>query len=274
MKKLIFTLSLCATVISGAFAQNCYSGLSSVQPKLATGTAGLSPVSDSLPCQVQGVAVDQKIYFENYTTAPIVGLIDKLTIDSIGNLPAGLCWKSTKAGNTFLAGETGVIQVTGTTNAPAGQYKLVIKIKVYPKGSSTAIPGDAETLAGLRFYVRIKTAAAICCTPIDTVAGKTNFFIAAPVCAGINDATTDIKSLTVVPNPFTTTAQVNFFAENEANYTARLTNVIGSEVLRREVAVQSGANNITLERGNLLPGVYLFSLTNANGSITKRVVIE
>jgi hypothetical protein len=53
-----------------------------------------------------------------------------------------------------------------------------------------------------------------------------------------------------------------------------LTNVIGSEVLRREVTVQSGANNITLERGNLLPGVYLFSLTNASGSITKRVVIE
>ncbi|WP_457833095.1 hypothetical protein, partial [Staphylococcus aureus] len=84
-----------------------------------------------------------------------------LQIDSIQNLPAGLCWETNKADNKFNGGETGVIYVSGTaTSANPGQYKLRIIIDIRINNLITLPKQDAEQLTAsqgsgaLRYYVR------------------------------------------------------------------------------------------------------------------------
>jgi hypothetical protein len=56
--------------------------------------------------------------------------------------------------------------------------------------------------------------------------------------------------------------------------TERLTNMIGSEVLRRSVEVRTGVNTSTIEKNNLPVGVYFYSLSDGKNVVTKRVVIS
>lgn len=148
---------LCSCVVSVCLlAGNCGS-ISNVLPKAQTGTPGFTPVSDSFPVIIKGAATDQTIYFENYDTVRVSGTlisINTIKIDSIENLPSGLCWKTNKSNNTFLGKETGVIQITGSTPDPAGQYKLRI-IVTANTNLITLQKVDLETLLGVRYYVRV-----------------------------------------------------------------------------------------------------------------------
>ena len=56
--------------------------------------------------------------------------------------------------------------------------------------------------------------------------------------------------------------------------TERMTNMIGSEVLRKSVEVRAGENTSTIEKNNLPVGVYFYSLSDGKTVVTKRVVIS
>jgi hypothetical protein len=281
MKKVISTLSFVGLIASSIFAGNCGS-TSSLTPRPQTGTAGLTPLADSLPVVRVGQAINQVIYFENYDTTRTGGTLIKiqtLKIDSIENLPAGLCWKTNKANNTFAGKETGVIEVTGTTNAAPGQYKLKIKISVVTN-LAPLNNLDAEAATGLRYHVRVGCGNTD--LPVDSAAKPGSnplypAFIAdnrtCPV--SIENITENISEVSVMPNPFTTATNVTFSSEKEERYSVRLTNMLGSVVSSQEITSKNGGNNtVTIENKNFNTGIYFVSITNGKSSITKRVVIE
>ncbi len=278
MKKLIFTLSILTAISVASFGQAC--GLtSSCSPKPASGTPGLTPVSDSLPCFSKGWTGTQYIYFENFTTYNLSGqnlTINSLKIDSIENLPKGLCWKTNKANNTWNGGQTGCIEVSGTvlgTNAP-GQYKLRI-IATIATSIATLPLQDVEALAGLRYYVRVNCSGQAC-PAVDSATGSTQAFIAynGQSCTGVDEVSQNISSLSIMPNPLTSSATVSFVADKEEKYTARLSNILGTTVYNTEIVANIGENNIKLNRNGYAAGVYFFTIANGKSSITRRVVIE
>jgi hypothetical protein len=283
MKKLFTSLALIAGCTFGAYAQHCAAVSNNVTPVLSN-TAGLKPVSDSLNCLVPNTYVSDTIYFTNYSSAGTLGNIDYLKIDSLENLPAGLCWTTNKTDNKFNGGESGVILVQGTTTAAPGQYKLriVIDIKV---GLISLTNQDAETLtqtalgSALRYYVRVKSASN-CCFKVDTTAGKTNYFIPEAsittgcTTLGVADVSNEISGLSVQPNPFASSATIRFSAENESSYSVKMMNLLGATVMTKEIKSVRGGNEITIDRNNLNAGIYLISVSNGKSSITKKVIIE
>jgi hypothetical protein len=278
MKKVIFTLSILTALSASVFGQACGT-TSSCTPRAATGIAGLTPVSDSLPCFEKGWTGTQYIYFENYTSFQDATLgsvtINSLKIDSIANLPAGLCWKTNKANNTWNGGQTGCIEVSGTVlgSNPAGQYKLRIIATVAT--NIITLPGiNVEERAGLRYYVRVNCGST--CPAVDTVAGETQSFVAfaGQNCNSVEEVSENITSLSVLPNPFSSSATVSFVADRQEKYTARLSNILGNVVYNTEVVSTIGENTMKLNRNGYAPGVYFFSITNGKSSMTKRVVIE
>jgi len=278
MKKLIFTLSTLALMATAANAQYCGGSATSVcSPRPATDTAGLTPTPQELPCIIRGVAVDQVIFFENFKSYNLNGsnlTIDSLKLDSIGNLPAGLCWKTNKSSNTFAGGEVGCIRVTGTTTAASGQYKLKIIATVYtPLVKLTK--QDAETLADLRYYVRVNCPN-LTCPDVDTTNGKTTAFISynQNCNVGINEASKDFNSLTVVPNPFNSSSTLSFIAEKDENYTVTITNIIGAVVATKNVSATVGPNEVKIERNGLAAGVYIVNLSNGKATEPRRIVIQ
>ncbi len=274
MKKLFTTLALFAGLSISSFAQHCV-GLDSVLITPGTGTvAGLHPSSDSLPCAVVGTVISDTIYFTNFTS--FSGFtVQSLTIDSIGNLPYGTCWASNKKNNTFAGGENGTIYVHGLNGAAPGQYKLGIFIHA-TAGAITLPPyTNAETIANLRYYVRVTCHDSIC-PQLDTVNGKTHMYIAYAACptTGINEVANDLSNVSVVPNPFTKTANVSFNSEVEGAFTVKMVSLLGATVSVKEVNVVRGSNEVSIERNSLSSGIYILSISNGNGQITKKVVIE
>ena len=130
MKKVIFTLfSFCLLYVSSN-AQYCgSSGSSQCTPSGALTKPGLSPTSDSVAPVVNGTISTIVIQFKNFDTIAFGGsvlTIQSLRLDTLDNLPAGLCWATNKANNTWGNQEDGCIKVNGTTCSPPGQHKLRI----------------------------------------------------------------------------------------------------------------------------------------------------
>lgn len=277
MKKLFTTLVLVAGIAVSSYAQHCSATSTSVSPRVGS-APGLTPTPDSLDCTVVGSVVSDTIYFKNFTAFSGFN-VNSLTIDSIGNLPAGLCWVSNKANNTFAGGEDGIILVSGTCTGAPGQYKLKIIISASIQTIGNINSQDAEALANLRYYVRVKSANN-CCFKLDTTLGKTQSFIAESALTtgcttlGVAEISNEISGLSVQPNPFTTSASVRFNAENEASYSVKMMNLLGATVMTKEIKAVRGENDINIDRNNLNAGIYLISVSNGKSSITKKVIIE
>jgi len=283
MKKVIFTLLSFCVLYATTNAQYCGnnggtgSGTSQCTPSGTLTHPGLAPVSDSLPPVVNGVVSSTVIQFKNFDTITFGGqhlTVTNLRLDSLGNLPTGLCWATNKTNNTWANQEDGCIKINGTTCSDPGQYKLKIIVTAY---IPIAIQTDADA-AGLKYFVRVVNSgdATIPVDTTQTVAfNKISGYSASANCgSGISDINNSISSLMVVPNPMNSTAKVSFFSDKSEMVTERLTNIIGSEVFKREMDVRVGENVSTIERGSLPTGVYFYSLTNGKSSMTKRVVIE
>lgn len=174
MKK---TVLFCFVFLAAYFAKAQYcggSGTGVCTPAATTGTPGLTPTPDNLPCFVKGTAVSQKIDFENFTT--VSGMtVQWLQIDSIGNLPPGLCWKTNSSNNRFNGGQTGCILVTGTptVSSNSGQYQLRIFVSVNVGFVINNV--DAAT-QGMRYFVRLKQCANAACPAIDTANQASVYF--------------------------------------------------------------------------------------------------
>jgi hypothetical protein len=276
MKKLFTTLALFAGLSIGAFAQQCYTGANGITPHISS-TPGLSPNSDSLACSVTGTDVNDTIYFTNFTSFNSIP-VDSLTIDSIGNLPTGTCWTTSSRTNTFAGGQSGVIYVHGHNTAAPGQYSLAIFITGYLSGGLVVGPNaNANALAGLYYWVRVLSSSVCECPALDTVNGKLHAFLPYTACdtsTGINELANNLTNVSVVPNPFTSSATMTFVSTVEGTFTLKMMNLLGEVVTTKEIPVTRGSNQTILERNSLSSGIYILSVSNGNGSISKKVIID
>ena len=133
---------------------------------------------------------------------------------------------------------------------------------------------DAETIANLRYYVRV-TCPSASCPSIDTVNGKTHTIIPYTACPnGISEVNNDLSNVSVVPNPFTSSAIVSFNSDVEGTFTVKMVSLLGATVSSKEVNVTRGKNEVAIERNNLSSGIYIMSVSNGTSSITKKVIID
>ncbi|MBK7149314.1 MAG: T9SS type A sorting domain-containing protein [Bacteroidetes bacterium] len=173
MKKIFsFIFSLALTLCVSA--QFCGpSGSSVCTPGGPYPGLGFYPSYDSVPCAQIGVAYDQKIDMQIPTTIVYLGAprtLNWVRVDSVENLPCGLCWKTNNASNQFNGGTAGCVRITGTTYDAPGQYKLRIRV------SANATVGFPLTLTnqdaegfGVKFWARVENLDGTCIV-VDTLA--------------------------------------------------------------------------------------------------------
>lgn len=118
-------------LIATAFLLSSIIGFAQCTPNAPTGNPGVFPPPDSIPCVEKGVPYDFTMQTENFDsfTFTVQGftvnaLVNWTRIDSVENFPCGLTWQSDQT--QYVAGETGCIKVSGTSNEPVGQYPLKI----------------------------------------------------------------------------------------------------------------------------------------------------
>jgi hypothetical protein len=192
MKKIIAGLCCLLAFSFYTQAQHCASATNSVPPHAATGTPGFIPGFYAMPCIDSGTYVSDTLYFENYTSitdSNTTLAVNSLTIDSIENLPSGLCWTTNVANNQFAGAQTGVIVISGTTRAFSGQYKLrfIVDINAGAAGAVNLVRQDADRLAAylpvpLRYYLRVHQPGSSC-PNVDTTQGGVTVLLTASVSA-------------------------------------------------------------------------------------------
>jgi hypothetical protein len=288
MKKVIFTLFSATMLYVGANAQYCGGSGSSVCTPSGTLTEpGLSPNSSDLPPVVNGTTPNTTIQFKNFNTFTFSGqnvTVNTLRIDTLSNLPIGLCWATNKTDNTWANQEDGCIKINGDVCSNPGQYKLYI---VVTADIGVPIQTNADA-AGLKYFVRVinkgnpvvpvdtlQTALyvrqpgySLCAAICDTTVADTCGFV-----SGVADLAISANSISVVPNPFNGKALVYFQSAKAAVMTERITNMLGSEVYRNKMDVKAGNNTSTIDRNNLPAGVYFYSISDGKNIATKRIVI-
>ena len=285
MKKLF---TICSSLfISGALlAQVCSPTPPLSEPKF-------DPKPDSVPCMVKNQAYEQTFKFRIPDAAGSF-TINWMAIDSVTNLPTGLTYELNKPlGSQYNANETGCVKLSGTPTSAAGQYRLGIWVRIKVNNALT-LPGELYEVASSQnapdankyiIWVRLKDQAGNTCPCVDTTKTTTNdiklYTGTETMCPevgttpnGISDVQSAISQLSIVPNPVTNAAVVEFVSEKTAAYTAKITNLIGKEVMRKSVEIKAGNNSISFNRNELPGGVYFFSLTDGKGLITKRFIVE
>jgi hypothetical protein len=285
MKKIFTLLSVMIALATGASAQHCSASYIAIPPHMHADTPGLSPKSAELPCIDSGSYVSDTIFFQNYDTFNVGFRINivSLKIDAITNLPAGLCWVMDTASNTFGPGQTGVIYVNGTCTAPPGQYKMKIIIDLNTNVFNVRNK-DVDSLfmqyhqPPLSYFIRVKRPGT-CCFGLDTINGKTHYYVTDSVSTGpctndINEPSSAISGLSINPNPFSSAAVLTFTTRTAGKYMVSMRNILGSEVMTQEINVSAGSQELALERKQLSPGVYLVSISDGTSSITRKVTVE
>ena len=276
MKKILLAI----LTISASFAINTANAqwCGTVNNLIANPNAAIGfPYPDSIPCAEQGVAYHEPISFQMYSQFVYLGTqsIDSVTIDTIWNLPCGLCWTLNKANRTYAANEFGVLNITGTTNDVVGQYNLRLQVTAFinhnPQGVPIQNPNTVDA-AGIKIWIRV-AAPNTQCTATDTSINGTDQVAAVNCPTGINEVATNVASVNIMPNPMGSSAQLYFTAEKNANYSVKVTDIMGKVISVKEIQANPGVNTSTIERGNLSAGIYLLSISDGVSSVTRKFTI-
>jgi predicted Zn-dependent protease len=278
MKKLFTILSFSFFLAVGFTASAQYCGTANTNCGLPRQQPGFGAL-DSFPCIVQGVPTDISIAFKNYTNFTAQGnsiTIYKLRMDTITNLPCGMCWSTTSPTNEFYAGNDGCIHIQGTTNDAVGEYKahFILSVITTTDTSSYTNANSIEHIdanaGGVYLYFRVKSASGACAAVDTNVLG-----LRASCTIGINDITTSaVNGLTVQPNPMSSEAKVTFTSEINAAAQVKIVNIVGSEVYSATINAKAGMNETTISKGNLPAGIYILSVGNNHGTATRKFVIS
>ncbi len=210
---------------------------------------GFSPPADSVPCAVRGVAYAQTVQVKmpnSVTQSGSTYRLKSIRIDSIGNLPCGLCWATNKTSNTFDSSEQFCLKVAGITYDNPGQFKLkiIVTATVYIGiGTLTTSQQADASAAGLNFWVRVQQTNGTC-TPIDTLAaGNTAIAVGAVPSSAVTAGG---------PLTFCSGGSVTFTA-TETGATAYQwfngTNAIAGATSRTYTATAAGSYTVYIEKG-------------------------
>jgi len=74
------------------------------------------------------------------------------------------------------------------------------------------------------------------------------------------------------PNPFQGATEIKFTADNPAQYTFQVHNLMGEIIYEREVQAGRGQNTVEFDGSQLDSGVYFYNITDGNKSLTTRMV--
>ncbi len=289
MKKLIFTLLSGLGLSATGLAQSQYCGNSGAAvciPGSLSNEGFENP--DSVECfrrNVSGESVTVKV--KNYTQLTIAGTgtvdVYYLKIDSILNLPCGVCWSTNKSNNVIPGSENFCMKFTGLTTDQIGQYKLKIVARAqispgaYNETSLVTPPGGLSSyensIPNLKLYLRVNEDGGSC-PKVDTTTNSSANKIGSTVCTvGFAETSKNFTALNVYPNPVNNEAKITFNAEESATVTVTVSDVAGRVVFTNKMDVTVGNNTTEFNRGNLVSGIYFLNISSGKNTAVKRFSI-
>lgn len=83
-----------------------------------------------------------------------------------------------------------------------------------------------------------------------------------------------IENLSAAPNPFTDSTKITYQSTNSTSIIFTVQNVLGKTVYKEKINTNSGDNSFSFQKGNLLSGIYIYTIQDKENIISKRFVIK
>ncbi|MES2619513.1 MAG: T9SS type A sorting domain-containing protein [Bacteroidota bacterium] len=261
MKKIYSLLTILLLNLSVAHAQCIIDANAQTFP-------GVNPLAEQLPCVISGTPYDQTLQGQIQQSDDISILIlslhvevDSVSIDSIAGLPNGLTWS--KNPNVLLGGGNGCLQLTGTTNDPAGRYDLTAFGTAWltvtsPINFPRAITGNLNRFSPFGGYFLTVINSGDPCIPAT----------------GIKDFNADLNAaFTVYPNPNNGVFDIKLNAGKRANGQIAVIDITGRTVFNQPLDV-IGLYNTTVDLSQFAKGIYTVQLRTTEGFAAKTISVE
>lgn len=190
-------------------------------------------------------------------------------VASVDGLPAGLSFGDCNpASNCEIpGGTTGCFNIIGTpssSNSP-GSFQITVNLTV--NGSVGPLNQDVElSFPPLPAFNPFNF-------PLDPYAIDLR---AANQCTNSNNNLLE-KELSLgdnKPNPFSDMTSINVEATNSDDYIFTVTNLLGEKVFEKEYALITGDNIIEFDGSQLSNGIYIYSLSNELGVVSKKMIVS
>ncbi len=254
MKKIFLVLILlCGSSVYMQAQQACIPNPAFTQPGIYPDSAtNFAPAyANSAYSQLVTIVVPQDTQALPWPIPPVVW--DSTVMVSMTGLPPGFtyaCW-NVGPGNqsrcSWRGNTTGCAIITGNpTIADTGTYPLTINTNNYVGGSSS---------------------------PINYVITYYKIIVNAPSSV-VDNSSTAFEVLQNAPNPFQDKSEITFISGTAGNVDIKVYNMVGTVVRTIKVKATSGVNKVIIDSKGFSSGIYLYSISNGDKTITKRMVIN
>lgn len=196
--------------------------------------------------------------------------LDSIRVDEVSGLPAGLGVPDAPfvvcnpANCNFPANSQGCAAIQGTPTGEmndvgqsgAGDYDLVITGTVYIVG----LPPQTITFPGLlapgEYTLTVEEAGSgNCVTSTENILEEKIGFKA-------------------MPNPTTGATVIDVNSQIDSRMQFTVTDIFGKVVRQESVNINVGQNQLELDAANLSNGIYIYSLSNELGHVSKKLVVQ
>lgn len=179
--------------------------------------------------------------------------IDSITILDVQGLPTNFTYSCNPPSCGFPGGTISCAELYSTSNPTAiGTYPITVTTRTYVSG--VPILGVWEQDDVIDYYY------------IDILAATNTSQI-----SKININTFELKN--AYPNPAIGTTKIQFVIGKQQDLTFKLYDMIGNEIKMLGIQSVRGVNTITLNTKGIAGGMYIYSITNGDLLLTKRMLV-
>lgn len=248
IKKLLFSFVFVGSVALTSIAQICTPNVSCIPGGTTYGicpdsTTGMAIGTVGVPySQVMSMMVPPDGTDFGQPLAQIVS-IDIVSVDS---LAPGLTYACAPTGCSFPGNSNGCILITGTPTV-VWNHRVIVNAIAY--ATIFSIPANLP---------------------------QTNQQYRSIVVGPAGIETLDLSKFDVdqnSPNPFSESSEIRFSSVDNSNVVFKVYNMLGAVIFDSNYKTTKGVNTIKIEADSFAPGVYIYSLSNGNKTITKRMIV-
>ncbi len=174
------------------------------------------------------------------------------TTGAVTNLPTGVSYVCDPPNCVFPANTLGCILISGTpTAANPAPDTLDLGIAVNVGTALGTFPLEFP-IGDQHYYLILQTAACI---------------------VGTNDLNGHIASVRNVPNPFSSMTQIEVGSYLAGDFRFEVFDMLGQRVYVEPIRLEEGINKFSFDAGYLANGSYIYSISNAEGKVSRLMAI-
>lgn len=213
-----------------------------------------TPYSTTLTLIVLGDTTIDLSGIIGFPVPPVQATIEAQRINNISGLPAGVNYACEPNNCVVMGDSAGCIVIQGTPTA-AGSFSLDVDTEI-----GVVVPQGTPVIGGQVIYL-----------PIPGISYNLEIDSNS---VGIAELRDDVFSVVQNgPNPFRDVTEIHFNSPKPTQVGFQVTDMTGKVHHQAQHRAAAGTNTIRFEANGLAPGIYFYTLSNGEQSVTHKMVI-